>query len=163
MVVLDSSSLILLAKTGLLDLASTWIKEKLVIPLGVYEESVKRKQTFDALLIEERVKHQKIYVQQISDEIFLYKLTRDFNIGKGEAEAIALSLTTKAIVVTDDKKALNCCRVLGIEFVTVPNILVELYQRKIIGREEAKAFQQKLQLYGRYSAKIMEKMNEDLS
>ncbi|MEK6951073.1 MAG: hypothetical protein AABX13_05110 [Nanoarchaeota archaeon] len=162
MVVLDSSSLILLAKTGLLDLFLAQLKESPVIPSAVYEEGVKAKRADDAFLIKERVKDERILIHQLSDHILSNKLKHDFNLGLGEAEAIALCLQNKAVLITDDKKAISTCKILGIEFVTVPNIVVELYRRKIIQKQEAEVVVKKLQLYGRYSVKIMEKIKEDL-
>lgn len=162
MVVLDSSSLILLAKAGLLDITINSLKEKPLIPWAVYAESVGKKKAEDATLIEARVKQQKITVQVLEDLAVPTKLIQDFNLGQGEAEAIALCLANKMVLVTDDKKAMNTCRLMEINFITVPNIVVELYREKRITKIEAEIVIQKLNYYGRYSEKIIEQMQEGL-
>ena len=162
MLVIDSSSLISLAKVGLLDLSLSSLKEKPMIPPEVYNESVLRKETVDALLIQTRIEDKKIIVQIVPERSLYNKLAYDFNLGKGEAEAIALCVLNQGILMTDDKKAINTCRALKVSFITVANVLVTLHKKKKISSEEAQGMLDKLQRYKRYSREVTEKIKGDL-
>lgn len=163
MVVSDSSSLILLAKIGLLDRVVAQLRDEIIIPTAVYKETATKKQSFDALLIKKRVEEKRIVVQKTDDSKLYSSVIRDFNLGRGEAEAIVLCLREKSALITDDKKAIQACKVLKIEFTTVPNIVTYLFQRKIISKPEAQVMIEKLQKMGRYSAAIIQTMKDDIS
>ena len=66
-IVFDSSTLILLAKKGLLDMFLDSFDGTTAIPKAVREESC-TKGTFDALLIEKRIEAEKIKVYEIKDK-----------------------------------------------------------------------------------------------
>ena len=83
-------------------------------------------------------------------------------MGKGEAESIVFALEEKTILLTDDKKAINICKIFNIKFTTAMNILVKLYQEKKIDKIRAEAIFKKLKKFGRYSNEIIEKVEEDL-
>jgi len=158
--IVDSPTLILLAKCGLLDL---YIKNRnLRIPQRVKEESIAAQDSFDAKLIHERIKEGKIQAKKIGNIAFYNALLKDFGIGKGEAEAITLAFEEKTILLSDDKKAINACKILNIKFKTALNILVELYRNKTINNDEAKAYLKELVKFGRYSKDLIKKVEEDL-
>lgn len=162
MTVIGSSSLILLAKVDILDTAIGSFKEKLVIPEQVYAECATKKDTFDAKLIEKRVKEKSIIKKDVSNRKLYNKILKDFNLGKGEAEAITLCIELKLGIVTDDKKAINACRILKIKFTTVPRLIVEFYKRNFVKEDEINSIIKKLQKFGRYSNEIINRLNEDL-
>ena len=158
--IVDSSTLILLAKTGILDL---FIEDrKLNITKKVKDEVIAEKKTIDSKLIEQRIKENKISITEIKDDSFYNKLIKEFNLGKGEAESIVFALEEKTILLTDDKKAINICKIFNIKFTTAMNILVKLYQEKKIDKIRAEAIFKKLKKFGRYSNEIIEKVEEDL-
>src|SRR3989344_433789 len=107
MYVIDSSSLILLAKIGILDKVIDNIKEKMAIPEKVYDESARQKNTFDAKMIEERIKQKKLDQITVKNRKIYQKIKEDFNLGDGEGECIALCIENRGQLITDDKKALN--------------------------------------------------------
>ena len=154
MIVFDSSTLILLAKIELLDLLIKSYKGGLLIPKTVERESTK-KATFDSLLIQKRIEEGKIKIKEIDDknmEIFM----RDFNIDLGEAEAISLALSNNSLLATDDKNAINACRLLKIPFTTAIDVLVRAKEKGLTTKEEAFSKMEKLAIYGRYKAEIIE-------
>ncbi len=163
MIVIDSSTLILLAKADLLDKIINSLKQKLTIPSRVYAETTIKKELFDAQLINERVQHKKIRQMKISDVQLYVKLINDFNIGKGEAEAITLCLEHRGTLVCDDKKAINVCRIFNIKFTTAPNLLIALRKKDMLSKEEALAVVKKLTAYGRYSKEIINKLEDELT
>ena len=162
MIVIDSSSLILLAKLNMLDVLIGNIKYKLVMPEQVYNECLARGDSFDAQIIEKRFKERLITKKDISNKNLYNKILNDFNLGKGEAEAITLCIEIKSGIISDDKKAINACRVLQINFTKVPRLIVQFHKRKIITKEEVNLLINKLQKFGRYSAEIINKLKEDL-
>ena len=162
MIVSDSSTLILLAKVSILDTFINNIKLKVIIPKKVHLECIIKDDRFDAKLIEERVKEGKIKVKEIKQQNLCLKLMQDFGIGAGEAEAITLCIEEKKSLITDDKKAINICKIFHIGFTTAPNILVNLYKKEIITKEKAELSIKKLQLYGRYSQEIIQRIMEEI-
>ena len=158
--IIDSSTLILLAKSGLLDL---FIKDKnLKITDKVKEESTIAKDNFDVKLISQRIKEKKIQIKRVSDKSLYNKLIKEFNLGKGESESIALAFKENEVLLSDDKKAINTCKILNIKFTTALNILVKLYRNKTIDNEKAKIILKKLKKYWRYSEDLIKKVEEDL-
>ena len=150
-VIADSSSLILLTKSELLiPLAK---KTKLTIPRQVYKEVVEeglRKNFTDAIKIKEYVESGKIGVKSVSKK-------REFPItlGKGEKEALELFYQEKADkIMVDDKKALNVCRALKISYITAHSVLIDLFGKKIIDKNQALKSLETLNKQGRYSSEI---------
>ena len=155
MIVSDSCTLILLAKSMLLHIYTRNLSEKICIPNAVYVEATKGKQTEDAKLIEEYIKKNNIIIQPVNDTKKVEKLYLDFSIGKGEAEAICLCLEERGVLITDDRKAIQLCKLFEIEFTTALNILVALYKKQKIKQDEAKAMIGQLAIHGRYSQTLL--------
>lgn len=162
MTVIDSSSLILLAKTDVLDVTIKNLKEKLTIPEEVYAECMAKKESFDAQIIEKRVKEHAILRRKVSDKELCYRIANDFNLGRGEAEAIVLCIELKSGMITDDKKAINACKILKIEFGTVLGLIAQFYRKNFIALTEAKSITKKLKKIGRYSSEIMDQFEGNL-
>ena len=136
-IVFDSSTLILLAKKELLDMFLDSFDGIVAIPKVVREETCNKK-TFDALLIEKRIEEEKIKVYEVKKKDLVKKLIEDFNLEDGEAEAIILCIEKSSkILATDDKNAINACKVLKIKFTTAINILIRAYEKQLIEREKA--------------------------
>ena len=155
-IVFDSSTLILLAKKELLDVFLNNFDGIVAIPKVVREESCNKK-TFDALLIEKRIEEEKIKVYEVEKKDLVKKLIEDFNLEDGEAEAIILCIEKGSkILATDDKNAINACKVLKIKFTTAINILIRAYEKQLIEREKALIKLDNLRVVGRYKEKIIE-------
>ena len=162
MIIVDSSTLILLAKSGMLDIMLNNLKEQLTISKTVCIEATIKNELFDAKLIKERINEGKIKVKEISNNKIYKKLLKDFNIGEGEAQSITLCLENKVPLIADDKKAINCCRILNIRFITALNLLVRLYKTQKISKAVVENILKKLQFYGRYDDKIIQKIKEEI-
>jgi len=154
MIVFDSSTIILLAKTELLDVLINSYKGDILITKGVEREST-IKEIFDGLLIKKRIEEGKIKVKIIDDrnvESFMW----DFKIGLGEAEALFLALKERSILATDDKNAINACKLLKIPFTTAIDVLIIAKGKKLISDEEIKIKLNQLAKFGRYKKEILE-------
>jgi len=159
--VIDSSTLILLAKAGLLDKVIDHAKTKMTIPQKVLDEATRKEGLADAQLIKRRVSDQTIDLRPVKDRQLYAKIVKDFNMGLGEAEALTLCLEHQGTLISDDKKAMNACKVFQVPFATAANLLVELHRTKHLSREETQAAIYSLGRFGRYSAEYIRKMKED--
>lgn len=155
MVVFDTSTLILLARTGLLDQFLEHIGQDLLIPKEVEREACKVKKSLDALMIQKAIMEERIKVFGLKDRKTCQKIGKDFSLGKGEAEAIVPALSKQGLLGIDDKKGINACKLLRIPFTTAMAILVRMREKRIITKREALASLSRLEKYGRYSTEIV--------
>lgn len=155
MFIFDSSTLILLAKIEILDRFLKDYKGEVIISRKVEKESTNKK-TFETLLIKKKIKEGRIKVKHIQSGK-IKKFMEDFNVNSGEAEAIILALKNKgAILATDDKNAINACKLLNISFINSLNILIRAKEKNLMTMEEAKTKLDKLSKYGRFKKSIIE-------
>jgi predicted nucleic acid-binding protein len=156
MIIFDASTLILLAKAGLLEEFLRDFRQEVVIPIEVRRESCGVKNSLDALLIQKAIDEARIRVSVVKDRKLYKKIRSDFPLGKGEAEAIALAILEKAdIVATDDRHGINACKLLRIPFTTAIAILIRMHEKKLIGAEDALIKLEALERYGRYRPEII--------
>lgn len=160
MAVIDSSTLILLAKVDMLDLVINNTKKPIVLTEEVVKESTTKK-TIDALLIEKRIIENKLKIEKIKST-FSEMLVKDFNLGAGEAEALAFAVENKEMLMTDDKKAIKACKIFSVDFITSLSLAVILYKKQIINKEKALIYLEGLENYGRYSKEIIKRAKEDI-
>ena len=155
MIVLDASTLILLAKIEILETFALNFPEKLIIPSGVKKEAC-RKEAEETPLIENLLRKNTIRVLKVKDSKIVKRLMKDFHINGGEAEAVSLALQEKALIVaTDDRNAIRACKMLKIDFTTAIAILIRTFEKKLIDKDEAVIKLQKLEVIARYSRAIM--------
>lgn len=156
MVFFDSSTLILLARCGLLELFVGRVKRQIIIPLTVRDETLqpgKEETPFIERLIEQRI----IITEQVNDDAGIQKLMKDFAIDRGETETILLAHRAEnAIVATDDRNAIRACRMLGLGYITAISIVISLCEQGVLSLPEALLKLEHLQRIGRYSKRIME-------
>lgn len=156
MIAIDSSTLILMAKTELLDLFLDNSGLKAFISKTVEKEATE-KDSFDARLVERRIKEKKIFVKEVKNQGMVEKIGNDFRLDAGEAETIVLCVENRfRLIGTDDYNAMKACVVLNVPFTSAVEILLKLNQKKILNKEEALARLQQLEYYGRYSGEIIE-------
>ena len=162
MIVFDASTLILLAKADLIELFISNCPDQVIIPEEVRIEILALEKA-DVAVFKELIENKKIKVLKIKNKDSTNKLMEDFNIDKGEAEALVLSLQEKsAVIATDDKNAMKACKFLKIEFITSISILVRAFEKGFIDSEEAFIKLKKLQSFGRYSKAIITDAAEQL-
>jgi predicted nucleic acid-binding protein len=142
MIVLDSSTLILLAKASVLETVAA--EGDMLIPECVYEESVirgKEKARPDSLIIEKLVSTGKIKVLGAPAEE-KEKLKKSFGITCGENQTVALAISEKCrLVLTDDRKSMTVCRTLGIPYMIALDALIDLYySNRITPKKAEEAF-----------------------
>jgi predicted nucleic acid-binding protein len=157
MLIFDSSTLILIAKVELLDVFLKGIGMEIAIPKAVEDECCGGKKTLDALFIRMALDESRIKVRGVKNRKLVTKLEEDFNMGRGESEAIALALEEKALLVgIDDKNGMNACKLAGIPFTTAIGILVRSREKGLIDRGDALVKLSALAKFGWYRNAILE-------
>lgn len=153
MIVFDSSTLILPAKTEIL----TRVLEdtQIVITDTVKEESTGRQEFIDAKLITRFVNEGKIKVENYDIGKEGRKIKKDFNMEIGEVSSLLLARKRGYILATDDKQAIKACKILQIPFLTAIHFLLRLYEKEVIGYELAFAKVKILERVGRYHPDII--------
>ena len=155
MVIFDSSTLILLARTEVLEVFIANFTGQVLIPEKVKEEVLVKDGT-EMLQVAALIEGGQISVLRVSDRKLLQKLVEDFNIDLGEAEAITLALQKRgAMVATDDRNAIRACKLLKLDFITAIAILIRAAEKKLFSRSEALLKLEKLEAIGRYKKSII--------
>jgi predicted nucleic acid-binding protein len=157
MLILDSSTLILIARIEILDLFLRSASREVAVPEELQRECCGVQKTLDALRIQKALDKSRIKVVAVKDTKLVGKLGHDFSSGRGEAEAIALAVVKQAkLLAIDDKNGINACKLLEIAFVTAAGILVRCREKRLLNQEEALARLGLLERYGRYKGSILE-------
>jgi predicted nucleic acid-binding protein len=159
-IVLDTSTLILLAKLDLLELLTKEVK--CVIPQAVEAEATVKKELLDAKLIHRLIEERGIGVFKETPLSPLELLETDFRLGKGEAEAIWLAKNKKVLLGIDDGVGIKVCKVLGIRFVTALTFIVRFYEKEIFTKGQTIAKIEKLGKYGWYSKPLLLKVMDEI-
>jgi predicted nucleic acid-binding protein len=157
--VFDASTLILLAKTTLLQDVTELTEIQITT---VVEEECLAKSSFDAALIKQLIQERRIAVQKEVGDSGVKKLMEDFRIGSGEASAIWLARTNELPLAVDDGQAIKVCKALGLQFVTAIHILLILVLRGRLSKEIAAEKLKALSHIGRYTKKIIEDAEQRL-
>ena len=151
------STLILIARIQLLEIFLTGVSVPIVIPGEVESESCGKKKTLDALWIRKMLEESKIRVIQAKNPKFVLKLRVDFNLGRGEAEALGIAIAENAqLVAIDDKNGINACKLLGLAFTTAVGILLRSREKELISHSDALFKLDLLASYGRYKSSMVE-------
>ena len=154
--ILDASTLILLAKAELLDQFLAYIGQEILIPKEVEREACGIKRSLDALMIQKAIAEKRLKVPAIKDRKTCRKIAGDFSLGEGEAEAVVLALSEKDLLGIDDRRGINACKLLGIPFTTAVAVLVRMREKRVVTRRQALAALSRLEKHGRYKSEIVE-------
>ncbi|OGH55718.1 MAG: hypothetical protein A3G34_01455 [Candidatus Lindowbacteria bacterium RIFCSPLOWO2_12_FULL_62_27] len=152
LVVADASSLILLAKAGVMD--EVCGSFEVHIEESVFEECC----STDSL---ERYPDSAA-IKRLCDRGRIRRASAaaapelPFRLGRGESAAIALAVKLKAdALLTDDGKAIKACRFLSIPYTTSPQVLIDLVRFRKISVDRARSAMNCLRLAGRYKEIII--------
>jgi len=158
-IVFDASTLILLAKVGLLREIAEEVK--VVIPEKVKAECLS-KEGIDSILISTLIKEKKIEVKKAGNPGAVKKIQRDFKLEGGEAEALWLAKRLDCPIAVDDGPTIKACKVIGQKFATAIHFLLNLFSQKRLELPMALAKLERLSHYGRYSREIIKDATDRL-
>ena len=153
-VAVDSSSIILLAKAGLLMEACKLAE---LLTTKEVEAEVMRglaKGKADALQAKRLIEGRKIRVVNPNARVS-NKLQEDFGLGLGEATALALVAVEKIALLTDDNKARKAGKILGAQVLSSLDFPVVLFAKKVIQKERAVAAVKSLQRHGWFNESLI--------
>ncbi len=160
MIVSNASTLILLAKTGVI---RKFLNKygKITIPVEVEKEITEGK-TFDSKILEKEIDDDHIIVMAIRSNT--EKVMKEFRIHKGEAAAFILykECNTKAIL-TDDGELIKLCKLFEIPFINALAIIVRMFEKGALTQIEACEYLKKLNDYGRYSKEIYNYFKQEVN
>lgn len=165
LIVSDSSTLILLAKTNLLKSVYLYFN-KMLITEAVFKETVehgKSENKEDAFIIEKEVNENRINVEKIKDKKILNNILINFKCNLGEAEAITLAINKKSKLFTDDLEAIKVCKVYDVEFITALAFLIKLLHDSKIDKEMAIMKFEGLSKFGYYSKEMLKYYLEEIN
>ena len=159
MIIKDAMVVIHLAKITLLEKSCEYFK-KVIIPKKVYDEIIlgKEKGYAEVNIFEELITNNKLKIAEIENENLLKK-TDELNIQGGEAEAIILYWENKAqFLATDDDNVRKKAKILELNVIGTPSIIVQLYREKKINKEKFIISIEKLKNIGWFSNTIIDKI-----
>src|SRR3989344_4344073 len=155
LIVKDSMIIIHLAKTLLLEDSCKFFGEVIIAKL-VYEEIMRgeKEHNEDILEIKKTLKNKLIRIKQVRDNSLIQKANQ-YNIYRGEAEAVALYWQEKAdLLATDDDNVRKKKDVLSIQLVGTPAIIMRLFQSKRIEKNAYLLAIKKLKEIGWFSSRV---------
>jgi predicted nucleic acid-binding protein len=160
-IVADSTAIILLAKTNLLETLAK--RNKIVIPEIVHAEVAKGKEKSrnDSLLTEKLVANGNLKVKTANPNVKA-DIMKLFNLKGGELEVVSLARDSKLTILSDDKKCINVAKALGIEFITSLDVVITMWKNGVITKERALDCLGKLDDYGWYGRDVIKSYSEVL-
>lgn len=151
-IIFDTSTLILIAK---IDIARDVAESiTVIVPPKVQQEALSKK-SYDAEIIRQLLKEGKILIRDM-DQLQALKITNDFKLHVGEAEAFCLARSLSLPLAVDDGPTIKVCKVFGHPFVTALHFLLHLSMSGQYSSEVALEKLNNLSRYGRYKPQIIE-------
>ena len=149
-VIKDTMALIHLAKLSMLEKSCDYFK-KVFIPEQVYKEFIKGE--------EKELPDVPITLKLIKDKKIIIKKANQFNIQRGEADAVALYWQEKAnALITDDDNIRKKRILLNIGVIGTPAIILKLYNKGIIDELKIRESISELRKIGWFNNSILDKI-----
>jgi len=152
-VVFDASTLILLAKTDLLQIMAREVN--ILISPVVQAEALARPDLYDAQVIARMMKEGEIQVLAAGSADEIAEIQRQFNLAEGEASALWAAKKEQHTLAIDDGPGIRAAKVFGVPFVTALQVLVGLSTAGILDKPSALAKLEALVKWGRYGAQLV--------
>ncbi len=131
-IVVNSSVIIALAETNLLDILVS-LYRKILVSKAVYDEVVVRGSGRPGSHeLEELVRQGRVLVITPEDRALVEALHDP--LGLGEAEAIALAIEQDCIVALDDRVARSKARAMGLKVIGTLGLLREAYDKNLVDK-----------------------------
>src|SRR3989344_8808016 len=155
MLISNTSTLVLLAKVDAL-LPFFEIAPQISIPQEVHIETIANPDSLDCKLIQRLIDEEKITIAPARPERVQWA-RENFRLHPGEAAAYALfDKSEHAAILTDDGELIKLCKLEQIPFLCALSVIIRLYEKKMLTRQEALDKLQLLQKIGRYAREVMD-------
>ncbi len=161
MLVSNTSTLVLLAKVGCLEIF-IGISPTIEIPVQVEKEALFDKDSYYARLIQTLIERKKIKTVYV-DKTQIIKVMSQFRLDEGESAAYAMFNNKKhKAILTDDHELIKLCKLESIPFVCAMAVVIRLHEKKILAKKEAIDKLEELYKIGRYSKEIYEYFKQEV-
>ena len=157
MVVADTMVVIHLAKITLLE-KSCQRFQRVLIPQEVHREILEgeKKGYEDVKTVQELVRAGKVNVRRVRDKNLL-KRAKEFNVQRGEAEALALYWQERAdYLASDDDSLRKKSAALDLKLVGTPAMILTLYKEKLIDKHKLVESLRALRKIGWFSNAVLD-------
>ena len=159
MVVADTMVVIHLAKITLLE-KSCQRFQRVLIPQEVHREILEgeKKGYEDVKTVQELVRAGKVSIRRVRDKNLL-KRAKEFNVQRGEAEALALYWQERAdYLASDDDSLRKKSAALDLKLVGTPAMILTLYKEKLIDKHKLVESLRALRKIGWFSNAVLDKI-----
>ena len=161
MLVSNTSTLVLLAKVGCLEVF-IGISPIIEIPMQVKKEALFEKDSYYARLIEKLIQEKKIKSVAVNKDL-VTRVMAQFRLGEGEAATYTMFNNRKhEAVLTDDGELIKLCKLEGVPFICAMAIVIRLFERKKLSKEQAISKLEALNKIGRYSYQLYEHFKSEV-
>lgn len=161
MLVSNTSTLVLLAKIGCLELF-IGISPTIEVPTQVKRESLFDKDSYYARLIKKLIQEKKINVVEVNKSI-IKNIMPEFRLDEGEAATYALFDSKKHdAVLTDDGELIKLCKLEKVPFTCAMAVVIRLYEKRKLSKEDAINKLEMLYRIGRYSKELYENFKSEV-
>ena len=160
MVVLDASTLILLAKIDLLPVLAE--KTNILITQEVEREALIKPRLYDAQIIARMLDDGRIKTSTEIPQGSSKTIENQFKIAAGEATALLLARERATALGIDDRSGIRAAKILGVPFFTAIHVVNELHEKGRIDLETAISKLEGLRKYGRYDDRTLNEVRERL-
>jgi len=157
-VVKDSMVVIHLAKTTLLEKSCSYFKKVVISEMVCREILTGEEKSYpDVVIIKGLIKKGKIIVRKVKNKKLIRRVN-EFNIQRGEAEAVALYWQEKAdYLATDDDNVRKKSVLLNLRVIGTPAIVLNLYREGVIGGVKFEESLAELRKIGWFSDVVIDK------
>lgn len=161
MLVSNTSTLVLLAKVGCLEIFIE-LSPPIAIPVQVEQEVLFDKDSYYSRLIQKLVREDKIKVIK-ADQNQVNKIISQFRLDKGESATFAVFNKKKhEAILTDDGELIKLCKLEKVPFICAMAVIIRLFEKKILSKEKTMNKLEELHLIGRYSEKLYEHFKSEV-
>lgn len=159
MIVKDAMVVIHLAKITLLEKSCDRFKPVMISEAVLLEIVAGEKKGYeDVKIVQALIKAEKIVVKQIRDKR-LIKRAQEFNIQRGEAEALALYWQEQAeYLASDDDNLRKKSTLLNLKLIGTPAMILKLHQDRLIDNNKFLDSLQALRKIGWFSSAVIDKI-----
>lgn len=161
MLVSNTSTLVLLAKIGCLE-SFIEISPIIEIPVQVKKEALFERDSYYAKLIEKLIEKKKIRIVATEKNKVL-EIILQFRLDEGEAATYVIFKNKKhQAILTDDGELIKLCKLEKVPFMCAMAVVIRLFEKKKLSKEEAVNKLEELHNIGRYSEKLYEHFKSEV-
>ena len=158
----NTSTLVLLAKIGCLE-AFIDISPTIEIPAQVKMEALFDEDSYYARLIEKLISGQKIKVVNVGKDK-IANILNEFGMDEGEAATYAIFDAKKhKAILTDDGELIKLCKLEKIPFICAMAVVIILFEKRKLKKEDSLNKLKDLYSIGRYSQKLYEHFKSEVN